>query len=670
MERLLNGRYRLGPRLGDGGMAVVYRGFDSALGRQVAIKVLRDQYAADRAFVARFEREAQSVAALNHPNIINIFDVGFDGDGPDGRGIGHYFVMELIDGPDLKELIRARGPMPAEEVVAILVQVLAGLGYAHARALVHRDIKPQNIMLTQDGTAKVTDFGIAKGLADTTLTDAGFGMGTVHYLSPEQARGEPATPASDLYAVGVMLYEMLTGVLPFIGDSTVAVALKHVQEPPLSPKRLNNSIPAPLAAIALRALAKDPNERFASAAEMAAALADWPRWRDRRAAPPPDPRASRRVTAAAVAPPPPPPAHASRARAARGGVGWLTWLLGATALLLLVAVLVAGYRLSSLGALAASPTASAIAGLPPTETAGPPTETAGPPTETPLPAAIPLLPTAPVVGVATPTPTIRPPTPVGTPLPTLAPTVTPPPPAVPTRVLSPTVVATTPAATATATATVTAAPVAAPDLTGKTLGAAKEAAAAVGLNAEQVGEGYSTRPVGQVISQQPEAGRRVAPGSTLAVVISRGPQTITVPDVKGQGYTQAANGLAALGLVAVRRDVASRAVPQGTVIDQDPLGGNGANPGATVTLTVSLGDVVQVPDLAGLPFETARQRLADAGFVVNVNGQTRAQLQQENPAFLAANPNVQDGQVISQSLPAGSFQARGATIAIAYYRTR
>lgn len=667
MERLLNGRYRLGPRLGDGGMAVVYRGFDSALGRQVAIKVLRDQYAADRTFVARFEREAQSVAALNHPNIINIFDVGFDGDDPhgrgvgfdgddpNGRGLGHYFVMELIDGPDLKELIRARGPMPPEEVVAILVQVLAGLGYAHARALVHRDIKPQNIMLTQDGTAKVTDFGIAKGLADTTLTDAGFGMGTVHYISPEQARGEPATPASDLYAVGVMLYEMLTGVLPFIGDSTVAVALKHVQEPPLSPKRLNNSIPAPLAAITLRALAKDPNERFASASEMAAALADWPRWRDRRATPAPDPRASRRATAMA-SPPAHPPTPASRGRAARGGVGCLTWLLGATALVLLVAVLVAGYRLSPFGALAASPTASAIAGLPPTETAGPPTET-------PLPAeaSATALATVPVVAGVTPTPITRPATPGGTPLPTLAPTMTipPPPPASPTRGPSPTVAVTATAAT-----------VAAPDLTGKTLAEAKEAAAAVGLNAEQVGEGYSARPIGQVISQQPEVGRRVAPGSTLAVVISRGPQTITVPDVKGQGYAQAANQLAALGLVAARRDVPSRTVQQGTVIDQDPLGGNSASPGATVTLTVSLGDVVQVPDLAGVPFETARQRLADAGFVVNVNGQTRAQLQQENPAFLAANPNVQDGQVISQSLPAGSFQARGATISIAYYRTR
>ena len=156
MERILNGRYRVGPKIGAGGMAVVYRGYDALLGRGVAIKVLRDQYAADPAFLARFEREAQAVAALTHPNIINIFDVGVDNG-------SHYFVMEFIDGPNLKEVIRARGRLPIEETVAIVGQVLAGLGYAHARGLVHRNIKPQNIMLRPDGVAKVTDFSIAKG---------------------------------------------------------------------------------------------------------------------------------------------------------------------------------------------------------------------------------------------------------------------------------------------------------------------------------------------------------------------------------------------------------------------------------------------------------------------------------------------------------------------------
>ncbi|HEY8600347.1 MAG TPA: PASTA domain-containing protein [Thermomicrobiales bacterium] len=661
MERLLNGRYRLGPKIGDGGMAIVYRGFDTALERGVAIKVLREQYAADRTFVARFEREAQAVAALVHPNIINIFDVGFDWDEQSRTGVGHYFVMELIDGPNLKELIRARKSLPVDEIVAILTQVLSGLGYAHARALVHRDIKPQNIMLTPEGTAKVTDFGIAKGLADVTLTEAGFGMGTVHYISPEQARGEPATPASDLYAVGVMLYELLTGVLPFTGDSTVGIALKHVQEPPLSPKRLNSAIPTPLAAITMRALAKEPGARFADAREMAAALADWQHWRDRRVAPPPDTRSRRSAAIArgtAVAAPVVPIEQqrtAGRGRGnSRGGVGCLTWLTGTAVLLALVALIAVGYRLSPFGASAADPTPVAIAGLP--------TEAPEQPTATPEPPQA--IPTAPFAGVSPTLPATARPA-IGTPLPSARPaptaTVT-----APTATVGPA----TPTAKPTPSATATAALVSVPDLSGKTLTEAKAVAEEVGFLVEQVGAQYSDRPVGQVVTQQPGVGKQLARGGTITVILSRGPQAVTVPDVKGQGYAQAVGQLEAAGLVAVRRDVASRNVPKGVVIDQDPLAGNTARPGATVTLTVSLGDVAVVPELFGVPFDTARQRLIDAGFGVNVNGQTKAQIERENPTFFSVYPNVQDGQVISQSLPAGSTQPRGATISIAYYKAK
>lgn len=669
MERLLNGRYRVGRKIGDGGMAVVYRGFDTALSRGVAIKVLREQYAADRTFVARFEREAQAVATLVHPNIINIFDVGFDWDDRTATGVGHYFVMELIEGPNLKELLRARGPLPIDETVAILTQVLAGLGHAHARALVHRDVKPQNIMLTPDGTAKVTDFGIAKGPGDATLTEAGFGMGTVHYISPEQARGEPATPSSDLYAVGVILYELLTGVLPFTGDSTVGVALKHVQEPPLSPKRLNGAIPAPLAAITLRALAKEPGERFADAREMAAALADWPHWRDRRTAPVPDTRRRRGATnargAVAVAPPVVPVAtragRSSQNRgdtSSRGGVGCLTWLAGSAVLIALVALIAVGYRLSPFGASAADPTRGAIVGLP---TAAPeePTTTAGPAQPTVTVAAVPI---ASVTGRATAGPA------VGTPAPSIRPTATVA--AIPSA--SPTTTA--PAATATPapspspSATATAALANVPNLVGRTLPQAQAAARELGFSVEQVGAQYSDQPVGQIVSQQPGAGRQLARGGTITVILSRGPQVITVPDVKGQGYDQAAAQLTAAGLVPARRDVASRNVPQGVVIDQEPLAGNTAQPGATITLTVSLGDVAQVPDLFGDPYEIARQRLVEAGFVVNINGQTKAQIERENPTFFSVYPTVREGQVISQSLPAGATYPRGTTISIAYYR--
>ena len=660
MERLLNGRYRLGPKIGDGGMAIVYRGYDTALGRGVAIKVLREQYAADRTFVARFEREAQAVAALVHPNIINIFDVGFDWNDQSVTGVGHYFVMELIDGPNLKELIRARKSLPVDEIVAILTQVLSGLGYAHARALVHRDIKPQNIMLTPEGTAKVTDFGIAKGLADVTLTEAGFGMGTVHYISPEQARGEPATPASDLYAVGVMLYELLTRVLPFTGDSTVGIALKHVQEPPLSPKRLNTAIPTPLAVITMRALAKEPDERFANAREMAAALADWQHWRDRRVAPPPDTRSRRAAGvagrgAAAVAPVVPIGQQRTVSRGSgnsRGGVGCLTWLAGTAVLLALVALIAVGYRLSPFGVSAADPTQSVIAGLP-TEAPEPPTATPEPPQATPTPL---------VSATATLPATARPV--IGTPLPSARPSPT------ATAVATATAGPATPTTKPTPSATATAALVNVPDLSGKTLAEAKAAAEEVGFVVEQVGAQYSDRPTGQVVTQQPGVGKQLARGGTITVILSRGPQTVTVPDVKGQGYDQAVGQLEAMGLAAARRDVASRNVLKGVVIDQDPLAGNTARPGATITLTVSLGDVAVVPDLFGVSFETARQRLIDAGFGVNVNGQTKAQIERENPNFFSVYPNMQDGQVISQSLLAGSTQPRGANISIAYYKAK
>ncbi|MCC6935574.1 MAG: serine/threonine protein kinase, partial [Thermomicrobiales bacterium] len=188
-------------------MAVVYRAQDLLLHRAVAVKVLRRQYASDANFLHRFEREAQAAAGFSHPNIVNVYDVGTDGD-------RHYIVMEYIRGPSLKDLIRRQGPFSVEGAVFVIGQVASALDYAHQRQLVHRDIKPQNILVDRDGNAKVVDFGIAKGAQDVNLTEAGTGMGTVHYVSPEQARGEPATSASDLYSTGVVLFEMLTKRLP------------------------------------------------------------------------------------------------------------------------------------------------------------------------------------------------------------------------------------------------------------------------------------------------------------------------------------------------------------------------------------------------------------------------------------------------------------------------
>src|SRR5438477_822079 len=246
-------------------MAQVYKARDNVLGRMVAVKVLREQYASDAQFVARFRREAQAAANLSHPNIVNVYDVGQDGD-------VYYIVMEYIAGTSLKELITRSAPLPIDQAVSIAAQILAGLEYAHRNGLIHRDIKPQNVLITPEGGVKVTDFGIAKSVSDLGLTEAGLALGTAHYFSPEQARGERVVPQSDIYAVGVTLFEMLTGRLPFESESAVGLAYKHIGEPPPSPRELVPAIPPRLNNIVLRALAKDPQDRFTSAAEMEKAL--------------------------------------------------------------------------------------------------------------------------------------------------------------------------------------------------------------------------------------------------------------------------------------------------------------------------------------------------------------------------------------------------------------
>ncbi len=263
--RVLNGRYQLISVVGGGGMAQVYKSRDNILGRIVAIKVLREQYSTDAQFVARFRREAQAAANLAHPNIVNVYDVGQDRD-------THYIVMEYINGESLKSYINRSAPLPIGKAVSVAAQILSGLEYAHRSGLIHRDIKPQNVLISPDGAVKVTDFGIAKSVSDLGLTEAGLALGTAHYFSPEQAKGERVVPQSDIYAVGVTLYEMLTGRLPFESENVMGLAYKHISEEPPSARNLNPSVPPRLDAIVLKSMAKDPQQRFGSAAEMEKAL--------------------------------------------------------------------------------------------------------------------------------------------------------------------------------------------------------------------------------------------------------------------------------------------------------------------------------------------------------------------------------------------------------------
>ena len=260
--KILGNRYEIIEKVGNGGMATVYKATDLVLKRYVAVKILRDEFTTDEEFIKRFETEAQSAARLVHANIVSIFDVGVD------NGI-YYIVMELIQGKTLKEIIvEERGPLPWKWSVNVAIQIASALEMAHKNNIIHRDIKPHNIIITEDGVAKVTDFGIAKAVTNSTITAFGTTIGSVHYFSPEHARGGYTDAKSDIYSLGVVMYEMVTGKVPFDADTPVSVALKHMQEDPVPPIELNPHLPEAVNKIILKALKKDPMLRYQTATEL------------------------------------------------------------------------------------------------------------------------------------------------------------------------------------------------------------------------------------------------------------------------------------------------------------------------------------------------------------------------------------------------------------------
>ena len=271
MTQTVGGRYELGDPLGRGGMAEVRRAVDLRLGRAVAVKQLRPDLATDPTFQARFRREAQSAAGLNHPTIVAVYDTGEEPDPTTGVSIP-YIVMELVEGPTLRDVLRDGRKILPERALELTSGVLDALGYSHRAGIIHRDIKPANVMLTTNGTVKVMDFGIARAVADTsaTMTQTAAVIGTAQYLSPEQARGETVDARSDLYSTGCLLYELLTGRPPFTGDSPVSVAYQHVREAPVPPSQIDPEIGPDIDAIVLKSLAKDPADRYQSAREMKA----------------------------------------------------------------------------------------------------------------------------------------------------------------------------------------------------------------------------------------------------------------------------------------------------------------------------------------------------------------------------------------------------------------
>ncbi|MBI3966498.1 MAG: serine/threonine protein kinase [Chloroflexi bacterium] len=464
MAELIADRYEILEEIGSGGTAVVYRARDTRLDRLVALKVLREQYVDDHTFVQRFEREARAVASLDHPNIVDIYDFG-------DKDNTYYIAMQYVDGVSLRDRIRDDGPLGIAESVEIARQMLAGLQAAHDRGIVHRDVKPLNVLHSPSNQVKLTDFGIARAIAVPSITEIGSTVGSVHYIAPEQALGKEVGPATDIYATAIVLYEMLTNRVPFEGGNPTEVALKHVQETPTPPTEFRPGLPRPLEEIILKGLSKEPEQRFASASEMSGALSRYlESTSDRtfaipvtepvavapvRRRPPPGPPPGPPPVPVVAGRPPAPPRRPPPVRRYRDeGGGWQHWLPLALPLALMLFFLAAASFAAGLvpgfgraGAAQATPTQQQRAVLPTFTTVVTTTPT---PTGTPTPQGSP----SPGRGTATPTETVSP-TATGTATRTAATTT--PQPATPTRPPATTATSTAPAATPTPAVTPTAA---------------------------------------------------------------------------------------------------------------------------------------------------------------------------------------------------------------------
>jgi beta-lactam-binding protein with PASTA domain/tRNA A-37 threonylcarbamoyl transferase component Bud32 len=592
-ETVVDGRYRVLHRLGSGGMAEVYCAQDLQLGRKVALKILYRRFAEDSEFVERFRREASSAAGLQHQHVVAVYDRGeYDGT--------YYIAMEYLEGRSLKTVIQQEAPLDPDRAIDLTIQILRAARFAHRRGIIHRDLKPHNVIVDADGRAKVTDFGIARAGA-SDMTQTGSIMGTAQYLSPEQAQGHAVSAASDIYSIGIILYELLTGRVPFEGESAVTVALKQVNERATPPSAYNPAVTPELEEAVMRALEKDPARRYPDADAFIAAL-----------------QAARDGTATAVlAPVPPPPLEPpSEAyaypeeplapREPREGGRWWLWLL---------AVLVAGLGLA------------AVLLLPGTQKVSVPTVVGADQANAEAKLrqdgfrvnTVPKTAEQPAGQVIGQDPTGG------------------------TKVKK----------GSTVTLTVSAGPqqVAVPQVVGLTVSSARGRLQKAGLEASEREENSDSVAAGRVISVSPPEGQKVDKGSSVTLVVSSGKPQVQVPDVVGKSFDEAQSTLQAAGFKVTRTDKESDKDP-GTVLSQNPRSGGRIDAGSTIALTVAKApSEVPVPDVTGEDAPAAIAALSGQGFVID-------QQSKDVPT-----PDG-DGVVLEQSPTGGKKAKKGSKVTI------
>jgi eukaryotic-like serine/threonine-protein kinase len=616
-RRLLSERYELGETLGYGGMSEVHRGRDVRLDRDVAVKVLRADLARDPQFQHRFRREAQNAAALNHPAIVAVYDTG---ETASEYGPLPYIVMEFVEGRTLRDIVKTEGPMGEQRAMETMADVCAALDFSHRNGIIHRDVKPANVMITTAGAVKVMDFGIARALADGQgVTQTAAVIGTAQYLSPEQARGEQVDARSDVYAAGCVLYELITGDPPFTGDSPVAVAYQHVREDPIPPSHQNPEVSAAVDAVVLKAMSKNPANRYQSAAEMRSDLIRVLSGQ-RQLAPMVMTDADRTLMLDSAAPtvairpsryrPDPGGGPPDERRSGRG-----IWVLTTVVVAALIALLLllftdlfgGGPEPVAVPNVVGQPVVPAEQTL---NAAGFQTERR-PVESTPedLDRVVAMNPS----GEAIPGTTIR--------------------------------------------LDVGAGPAEAevPNLLGLDRAQAQASLQQVGLvlspdQRQQVVQDDSD--IGRVLVQDPPAGQRLAKGQSVIITVGVPPETVAVPDVVGTNIDQAQRNITGARLTPQIQEVDSVAA-KGQVLKQDPAGGAEVKAGTTVTLTVSRGNQLEMPDLQGQTPTQAQNTLQRLGWT----GTLRVATAPTNDPDLV-------GRILRQDVPAGTGFARDQTITV------